>query len=119
MAESLELLEAAVRAADLKRAEDIIALDVENVSLLADYFMICHGTNVRQVEAIANEVIEKVEEKGGVLKRVEGMDSARWILIDFGDLVIHVFMEDERSFYNLEKLWSDAPAVELTEWVTD
>lgn len=115
----MSLLEVAVRAADLKRAEDIIALDVSEVSLLADYFMICHGTNSRQVEAIANEVIEKVEEAGGEVKRVEGMDSARWILIDFGDLVVHIFMEDEREFYGLEKLWADAPLVDLSAWVTE
>lgn len=117
MNNSLVLLEAAVRAADLKRAEDIVVLDVENVSLLADYFMICHGNNARQIEAIANEVVEKVEEKGGTLKRIEGMDSARWVLIDFGDIIIHVFNEEERAFYDLEKLWGDAPMVDLSDWV--
>lgn len=119
MEQLTEQLQSAVKAADLKRAEDIVVLDLENISLLADYFMICHGTNTRQVEAIANEIIEKVEEAGGVLNRIEGMDTARWILIDFGDLVVHVFMEEEREFYQLEKLWADAPMIDITSWVTD
>lgn len=119
MTNSKELLETAVRAADLKRAEDIVALDVAQVSLLADYFMICHGNNPRQIEAIANEIVEKLEEKGATLRRIEGKDSARWILIDFGDIIIHVFNEEERAFYDLEKLWGDAPMVDLSHWVDD
>lgn len=119
MENSQLLLEKAVKAADLKRAEDIVALDVRQVSLLADYFVVCHGNNARQMEAIANEVIEQLEQAGATLKRVEGMKSERWILIDFADIVIHIFSEDERAFYDLEKLWSDAPMVDLSSWVED
>lgn len=117
--ESKQLLEVAVKAADLKRAEDIVALDVQGVSLLADYFMICHGNSGRQIEAIANEVIEKVEEAGGTLNRVEGMDAKNWVLIDFGDLIVHVFTEESRDFYQLEKLWMEAPLVDVEGWVTE
>lgn len=113
------LLETAVRAADLKRAEDIMVLHISEVSLIADDFMICHGNSERQVEAIANEVIEKVEEVGGTVKRIEGMDTKRWVLIDCGDLVVHVFVEEERDLYQLEKLWKDAPLVDVSNWVTD
>lgn len=117
--EELTLVETAVRAADLKRAEDIAVYNVENISLLADYYMICHGNNSRQIQAIANEIIEKLEEKGASLKNVEGMEQASWILIDFGDLVVHVFAEEERNFYNLEKLWLDATSVDIRPWVED
>lgn len=119
MTKSLELLEVAVKAADLKRAENIMAVDVQNISLLADYYMICEGSNVRQIEAIANEVIEKIEEAGGQLKQVEGMEKAEWILLDFGDLIVHVLNEDTRSFYQLEKLWIDATPVDVRPWVSE
>ncbi|PQC33387.1 ribosome silencing factor [Enterococcus mundtii] len=114
--DSKEQLKIAVQAADSKRAEDILALDVRKVSLLADYFMICSANSERQINAIVEEIIEKEESKYEV-KRVEGKEGGKWILIDLGDLIIHVFHAPERGFYNLEKLWSDAPLVDLTEWL--
>lgn len=119
MSKSMELLEIAVKAADDKRAVDIIALDVSTVSLLADYFMICHGNSDKQVLAIANDIVEQVQKAGLEVKRVEGKESAHWILIDLGEIIVHVFHEEEREFYNLEKLWSDAPLVDLQAWVTE
>ena len=106
-----------MQAADSKRAEDIVALDVREVSLLADYFMICSANSERQLNAITEEIIEKVEENNYEVKRIEGKEGGKWILIDLGDLIIHVFHAPERSFYNLEKLWSDAPLVDLNEWI--
>ncbi len=111
------ILELAVKAADSKRAEDMVALDVKGVSLLADYFVVCHGNSDKQVLAIANEVISEAQKNQVEVKRVEGKESARWILIDLGDVVVHVFHSEEREFYNLEKLWSDAPLVNLTSMV--
>lgn len=113
------LLEAAVKAADLKIAEDIMAFDVSQISPLADYYMICHGNSGRQVEAITNEIIEKVEEAGGSLNHLEGKAKGSWMLLDFGELVVHVFTEEEREFYQLEKLWLDAEMLNLNQWVTD
>jgi ribosome-associated protein len=104
-----ELLMTAVKAADDKRAEDIMVLNMRGISLIADYFIICHGNSDKQVQAIAREIREKALESGYELKRMEGFDEARWVLIDIGDVVVHVFHKDERSYYNLERLWGDAP----------
>lgn len=114
---SQEMLELVVKAADSKRAEDIVALDVSTVSLLADYFVICHGNSDKQVLAIAGEVLEQSHKNQVEVKQIEGKDSARWILIDLGDVIVHVFHSEEREFYNLEKLWSDAPLVNITSMV--
>ncbi|MDH6365232.1 ribosome-associated protein [Enterococcus sp. PF1-24] len=115
---SQEILEIAVRAADSKHAEDILALDVQGISLLADYFMICSANSERQINAIIEEVMDKEEEQDVEVKRVEGKDGGKWVLIDLGEVIVHVFQSAERSFYNLEKLWSDAPLVRLTDWVS-
>ncbi|MFO1443387.1 ribosome silencing factor [Bacillus sp. Bva_UNVM-123] len=104
-----ELLYTAVKAADDKRAEDIIVLNMKGISLIADYFIICHGNSDKQVQAIAREMKDKVEEMGYSVKRMEGFDEARWVLVDIGDIVVHIFHRDERSYYNLERLWGDAP----------
>lgn len=116
---TINLLEVAVKAADLKRAEDIMAFDVSKMTPLADYYLICHGGTGRQVEAITNEIIERVEEAGGKLNHIEGKAKGNWMLLDFGELVIHVFTEEERNFYQLEKLWSDAKDVDLSKWVSE
>ncbi|MRH43057.1 ribosome silencing factor [Aquibacillus halophilus] len=108
------LAELAANACDDKRAEDIVLLDMKNVSLIADYFLICEGSNERQVQAIARAVKEKAEEQEIDVKRLEGFDQARWILVDLGDVVCHVFHKEERNYYNLERLWGDAPIVELS-----
>ncbi|MBT2690296.1 ribosome silencing factor [Bacillus sp. ISL-47] len=103
------LLMTAVKAADDKRAEDITVLNMQGISLISDYFIICHGNSDKQVQAIAREMKEKSEEEGFIVKRMEGFDEARWILVDMGDVVAHIFHRDERSYYNLERLWGDAP----------
>ncbi|MEH7109560.1 MULTISPECIES: ribosome silencing factor [Bacillaceae] len=108
-----QLLKLTVKAADDKRAEEIIALDMKGISLIADYFVICHGNSDKQVQAIAREIREKAMEKGYDVKRMEGFDEARWVLIDLGDVVAHVFHRDERSYYNLERLWGDAPKMDI------
>ncbi|MCA1031826.1 ribosome silencing factor [Bacillus timonensis] len=104
-----EILTLAVKAADDKRAEDIVALNMKGLSLVADYFLICHGNSDKQVQAIAREIKEKAVENNINIQRLEGFDQARWILLDLGDVVAHVFHRDERSYYNLERLWGDAP----------
>ena len=103
------LLHTIVKAADDKRAEDIMVLNMKGISLIADYFVICHGNSDKQVQAIAREIKDKAAEMGQVVKRMEGFDEGRWILVDLGDVVAHIFHRDERSYYNLERLWGDAP----------
>lgn len=114
-----QLLETIVKAADDKRAEDIVALDMAGVSLLADYFVIMNGNSERQVQAIVEGIEDTVMAAGGNQPRIEGQKGSRWLLMDFNDIVVHVFVPEEREFYNLEKLWSDAPLVDVQQWVTD
>ncbi|GHP12910.1 ribosomal silencing factor RsfS [Lentilactobacillus fungorum] len=115
--DSKEISQVVVRAADSKRANDIVVLDMQKVSLMADYFVIADANSDRQVKAIANEVIDQVESNNVNVYSVSGKDSARWILIDLGDVVVHIFQKEVRDFYNLEKLWSDAPVVNIDSWV--
>ncbi|RGW13759.1 ribosome silencing factor [Enterococcus asini] len=106
-----------MKAADSKHAEDILALDVREISLLADYFVICSANSERQINAIIDEVLEQEEKNGVEVKRIEGKDGAAWVLIDLEDVIVHVFSNNERAFYNLEKLWADAPLVDISQWV--
>ncbi|CAM3081458.1 ribosome silencing factor [Lactiplantibacillus plajomi] len=115
--ESKELLQLAVEGADDKRGEDIVALDVAKVSLMADYFMIVSADSKRQVQAIADNVVEFIRKAGSDVKSVEGRATGDWVLIDAGDVIVHVFQKDARAHYNLEKLWSDAPLVDVQQWV--
>lgn len=117
--DSKELLETVVKAADSKRAEEIVALDVANVSLLADYFVIMQANSERQVKAIADEIEERVAAAGVQVRDIEGKNAANWVLLDFGDVVVHVFRTETRQFYNLEKLWAEAPLVDVSDWVKD
>ncbi|MEG0258605.1 MAG: ribosome silencing factor [Lysinibacillus sp.] len=109
------LLQAAYKAIDDKHGEDIVVLNMQGISLLADQFIICHGNSDRQVQAIARELQEVAIKEGHEIRRVEGFDGARWILVDLGDVVAHVFHKDERSYYNLERLWGDAPQLDVPQ----
>ncbi|MDX1632373.1 MAG: ribosome silencing factor [Thermoanaerobaculia bacterium] len=94
-----------------RKALDLRVLDLQGVTLLADYFLICHGSNPRQTKAIADAVEERLRARGVRALHIEGRDRAQWILLDFGVLVVHVFHEATRRFYGLEKLWADAEDV--------
>lgn len=107
------LLKTAVAAVEDKKAINVVALNLKEVSLVADYFIICSGNSDTQVQAIATEVRKQAEMSGARVRGIEGMDSARWVLIDLGDVVVHVFHRDEREYYNIERLWSDAKVVEF------
>lgn len=113
---SLALATAAARAAAARKAEDVVAYDLHVVSSFCDAFVVCHGTNRRQVSAIAQGVIDELRTLGARPVGVEGMDAGRWVLLDFGDIVVHVFDEAMRGFYDLDGLWGDAPklAIDLT-----
>ncbi|HDC7935482.1 TPA: ribosome silencing factor [Staphylococcus aureus] len=106
---SQELLAIAVDAIDNKKGEDTISLEMKGISDMTDYFVVTHGNNERQVQAIARAVKEVVNEQNIEVKRMEGYNEARWILIDLADVVVHVFHKDERNYYNIEKLYQDAP----------
>jgi ribosome-associated protein len=108
-----DLMELVVKTVDDKRAENIAVLDMEGISLVADYFVICHGNSEKQVQAISKELKDVALENDIQLRRMEGYDHARWVLIDLGNIVVHVFHRDDRSYYNLEKLWGDANSVDV------
>ena len=102
----------AARAAADKKGEDTLVLDVGDIIGIAEVFVITSGTNTRQVRTIADEVELAVkEEHGDAPQRVEGLDGASWVLLDYGDLVVHVFLDETRSYYSLERLWADAPQI--------
>ncbi len=102
----------AARAASAKGGEDTVIIEVGLVLAITDAFVITSGRNTRQVKTIADEVEARLKVEGGIKPlRVEGLGDGQWVLIDYGDLVIHVFLDETRAFYDLERLWSDAPRV--------
>jgi ribosome-associated protein len=110
-----EKLDAATKMVREKKANNVTVLDLRSVTSFADYFLICSGNSTRQVQAIADAVMEKLRELGARPLHVEGYDVAAWTLIDFGDLIVHIFNESARSFYDLERLWRDAKKIEVPE----
>ncbi|GAB2968865.1 ribosome silencing factor [Frigoribacterium salinisoli] len=110
---ALELLQIAARAADAKQADDLVALDVSGPLPLTDVFLLASGRNERNVLAIAGEVEDALVQAGAKPLRREGRSEGRWVLLDFGDLVVHVFHDEDRQYYSLERLWSDCPVLPL------
>lgn len=104
------LPEMVAAAASDKKARDIVIIDMEGVSIVTDHFVICSANSTTQVQAIADNIEEKLAEQGIKPLRKEGYRTARWILLDYGACVAHVFVEEDRRFYSLEKLWGDAKA---------
>jgi ribosome-associated protein len=101
----------AVAAAEDRKAVELRVLHLEKVSDFTDYFLICSGTSERQVQAIADSVQERMREERVRPLHVEGYNRGQWILLDYGDFVVHIFQEEPRRFYSLERLWGDAPDV--------
>jgi ribosome-associated protein len=107
-------LQLAIRCADDKKAVNMIALDLREIASFTEHFLIASGTNQRQVQAIADEINEQLKKKLSRRPvRIEGYNSAEWILLDYGDFIIHLFNEEAREFYDLERLWRDARRVEM------
>jgi len=115
---AVELVTAAARAASDKLGTDIIAFDVSDQLAITDAFVIASGSNDRQVKAIVDEVEDKLREVGAKPIRREGERDGRWVLIDYGEIVVHIQHEEERQFYALERLWRDCPTIPLPADVT-
>ena len=103
----------ALQAAGDKKALDPVVLDLREIASFTDFFVIASGSNERQVQAIADEVLERLKKTGNPAARVEGRKTAEWILLDYGDFIVHVFADKARKFYDLERLWRESKRVEL------
>ena len=109
--QSKEMARLAYQAMEDKKARDIRIIDISEISVLADYFLIASGSNKNQVQAMVDNVQEELHKAGFVPKQVEGYNSANWILLDYGDIIIHVFDEENRLLYDLERIWRDGSVI--------
>jgi len=103
----------AIAAAEDKQAHDLVVLDLRSAAGFTDYFVICSGTNPRQIRAIADAVMEALAQSGAKPAHIEGYDRSEWVLIDYFDFIVHVFARETRLFYGLERLWGNAERIEL------
>ena len=110
--DSKEIAKLAIAALEDKKAEDIKVIDISEVSVIADYFIIANGTNNSQIQALSDNVEEKLGKAGVPLRQIEGYNNANWILLDFHDVIIHIFDKENRLFYDLERIWRDGKLVE-------
>ena len=113
---SKEMTHLAIMALEEKKAENIEVIDISEVSVIADYFIIANGTNHNQNQALADSVEETLCKAGANLKQVEGYHTANWILMDFLDVIVHIFDKDNRLFYDLERIWRDGKKIKLSEF---
>lgn len=110
---SLEMARLAIAALEDKKAEDIKVIDISEVSVIADYFIIAGGSNRSQIQAMCDNVDEKLGRAGFPSKQMEGYDTANWVLLDFGDVIVHIFDKENRLLYDLERIWRDGKLVDL------
>ncbi len=110
-----ELTKLVIDALEDKKAADIRVIDISDVSVLADYFIIANGTNRNQIQAMSDAVEEKMGKAGYPVKQVEGYSNASWILLDFGDIIVHLFDQNERLLYDLERIWRDGKQIDASE----
>jgi len=113
--ESLNMAKLAIEALEDKKAEDIKIIDISEVSVLADYFIIAGGSNSSQIQALCNNVDEKLGRAGHPSKQIEGYDTANWVLLDFGDIIVHIFDKENRLLYDLERIWRDGKNISKDE----
>ena len=116
---SKEMAKLAIAGLEEKKANDIKILDISDVSVLADYFIIASGSNRNQVQAMADEVEERLYKAGYEQKQIEGYQTANWILMDYGDLVVHVFDRQNRLFYDLERIWRDGEQIDVDAFLEE
>ena len=112
-----EMAKIACKAIDDKKGQDIKVIDIHNVSVIADYFVIASGTNSNQVQAIVDNVEEQLGRAGYEAKQIEGNRRSSWILMEYGDVIIHVFDEETRLFYDLERIWRDGKVLDMDEFL--
>jgi ribosome-associated protein len=108
-----EELKIALKAADDKKAVDLLALDISGIASFASYFLLCSGESSRQIQAIADEIAKKMKENGIRPNHIEGYTPGEWVLLDYNDLVVHIFSRKARAYYDLERLWRDAKRLDV------
>lgn len=113
--QSKEMVKIAIKALEDKKGEDIRIIDIHKVSVIADYFIIASGSNANQVQALADNVQEALYKAGFEQSQVEGYQTANWILMDYHDVIVHVFSKEDRLFYDLERIWRDGQLVDSIE----
>lgn len=119
MTQAAKMTQLAIAALEDKKAEDITLIDIAKVSVLADYFLIANGNNRNQVQAMADNVDEQLTKAGYSLKSMEGYPTGNWILMDYGDLVVHVFDRQNRLFYDLERIWRDGEQIDVDAFLEE
>ncbi len=113
-----EILSAAVKTLDAKKAEDIKVIGIKDLTIIADYFIIANGTSSTHTRALADELEFRLKEQGIEPKQVQGNNGSNWIILDYSDVVIHIFNKEMRDFYNLERLWSDGAEVDISQYLS-
>lgn len=116
---SAEKLKYMAKVLDDKKAQDIVAIKINNLTVVADYFLIASGTSTTHVKALADELEFKLKEKDISPLRVEGYNSSAWVLLDLGDILVHLFLSEVRNFYGLERLWVDGTSMELSSLLNE
>ena len=115
MEQAKKMVKTAYQALDEKKGEDIKIINLEGISVLADYFIIANGTNSSQVQALVDNVEEELHKAGYSLKQREGYSNGNWVLLDFGDVIVHIFDRENRLFYDLERIWRDGKEIAFNE----
>ena len=115
MVEAKKMVEVAYRALDEKKGRDIVIIDISEITPIADYFVICDGSNPNQVAALTDSVEEEMHKAGYEQKQREGQKTSAWILLDYGDVIVHIFDQENRGFYNLERIWTDGKRIASLE----
>ena len=115
MEQSKEMARIACKALEEKKGEDICVIDIADVSVLADYFIIASGGNQNQIQAMVDAVDEDLAKAGHHARQVEGNQNSSWILMDYGDIIVHIFSKEDRLFYDLERIWRDGRQMDVTE----
>ena len=115
--DSKEMVKIAINALEEKKAENIRVIDISKVSVIADYFIIAEGKNRNQIQALTDSVEKDLGKAGAVPKQIEGYESANWILMDYADIIVHIFDNENRLFYDLERIWRDGVCVDAKDFV--
>ena len=117
--DAISIMKKVVKCADDKKANDIKVLDIKDLTTIADYFVICHGNSSSQMGAIFDEIEEKLKKEDGILmQNLSSHSSDQWLLMDYGDVIVHIFNAESREFYAIEHLWADAQDIDISEFIS-